>query len=144
MSAPHSSILLSCYWLAWAYQFRHKSFDCGFIVALSPHKVNLVYLVLLLDQPPKTLSELLLYEVSIVSFANVALVVDIDSFFVDSLLIFRHRLNCLLINHVIELIHVEIIFGIKAVFSHKDTIDEEEKFLFDKLLVVTLSHCYIG
>ena len=80
----------------------------------------------------------------IVSLANVALVVDIYAFFIDPLLIFRHRLNSLLINHVIKLIHVEIIFCIKAVFSHKDSIDEEEELLFDKLLVVTLSHCYIG
>ena len=49
----------------------------------------------------------------IVSLADVALVVYIYAFFIDPLLIFRHRLNGLLINHVIELIHVKIIFGIE-------------------------------
>ena len=112
-------------------------------MALSPHKVDLVYLLFILDKPPKTLSKLLLYEVRIVSFADVALVVNIYSFFINPLLIFRHRLSGLLINHVIELIDVEIIFGIKAVLGHKDTIDEEEELLFDKLLVITLSHSYI-
>ena len=113
-------------------------------MALSPHKVDLVYFLFILDKPPKTLPELLLYEVGIVSFANVALIVDIYAFFINPLLKFRHWLSGLLINHVIELIYIKVIFGIKAVFSHKDSINEEEELLFDKLLVVTLSHSYIG
>ena len=143
MGASYPSILQSCDWLAWAYQFRHKSFDCSFIMALCPHKIDLVYLLFILDKPPKTLSKLLLYEVRVVSFADVALVVNIYSFLINPLLIFRHRLSGLLINHVIKLIHIKVIFGIKAVFSHKDSINEKEELLFDKLLVVTLSHGYI-
>ena len=143
MGAPHSSILLGCDWLAWANQFGHKSFHCSFVVALSPHEVDLVYLLLILDKPPKTLSKLLLHEVRIVSLADVALVVDINALLINLFLIFRHRLNGLLINHVIELIHVNITFSIKAIFSHKDSINEKEKLFFDKLLIVTLSHRYI-
>ena len=143
MGASYPSILLGCDWLAWAYQFGHESFDCSFIVALGPHKIDLVYLLFILDKPPKTLSKLLLYEVRIVSFADVALIVNIYSFLINPLLIFRHRLSCLLINHVIKLVHIKVVFGIKPIFSHKDSINEEEELLFDKLLVITLSHSYI-
>ena len=98
-------------------------------MALGPHKIDLVYLLFILDKPPKTLSKLLLYEVRIVSFADVALIVNIYSFLINPLLIFRHRLSCLLINHVIKLVHIKVVFGIKPIFSHKDSINEEEELL---------------
>ena len=137
---PHSPALLCGHWLARAYEFRHEAIHSCFVVQLGPHEVNLFYLFFVLDQPPEPLSELLLHELCVVSFANIAFVIDIDALFIKLFLVVFHLFYSRLVDNLVIMLHIKIILRIEAILRHKEPVHQEEKLFFDELLIFSLSH----
>ena len=101
----------------WADKFRHQAIVDVLIVNLRPHEVDPFDLVLLLDQPPESTPEQLLHQLRVVSFANEALVVDVDAFRCHFGLDLSYLLHGSLIYDTLELVTVQICVGLELVLT---------------------------